>query len=780
MRLVYLALLMSLLSSVVLGYDFLSTVDPSSIYVGQNTNFTLAFDNTNETNASGVNITLPTQVVYVSDSQSSSYEFSTIGSTLIWKGNFTNDTVADLKFNLTASSNSNVSANITVKALYGTQIISKNITLGILNNSALNGILASVNPTSVSNSSSYRFALSINNTNSLDITDITLTLPSFLTFISGSNASSSTALFSNTSTQLKWTGNVSSILNETFYFNASVLSSVATTGMIAVNATYQGQTITKDVILTVTGSSTQSPSSVKVNLTSPANSSTTGSLVTFSCLVNDSVGIRSVALYLSLPDHESTELFDVVNVSGNPTTTIMSRTINSMVEGKYKWNCLVNNSNGITAFAAFDSTLFVDSSAPLINFTNTTPANNASISSGSFAVNFTYDGQLSSAIFVLSSTGNNSTTIVNATMALTPDYGYYSFNGSNMTLKDGYYEYTITIKDNLNNTRSSKRGIFLDRIKPVVYMTNINSVGQGSSFRVDCSATDNIDRSFNYTHYLLRNINSTSRAPIDTGSKFGTNYTINVTSNFTQQTGSYMFACAAFDRAGNYGLSNQTYVISASSQQNQTTQQQSWQSPAVSITDSAEFIVTDSSIGVSRVSVSVVSPANNVQITLAKYSAAPGVTSAPNTVYRYIKLDHANLNDSQISGASIDFSIENSWLAANNVDKSSVKLYRYSNGSWQALPTSVVTSTGSVTVFKATSPGLSIFAVSGTQRIEPVQEEEQVQDEREEVPQDESSGTGVLILVFIVFFLAIGGAGIWYLYKKGVFVVMSIPERNPV
>ena len=104
----------------------------------------------------------------------------------------------------------------------------------------------------------------------------------------------------------------------------------------------------------------------------------------------------------------------------------------------------------------------------------------------------------------------------------------------------------------------------------------------------------------------------------------------------------------------------------------------------------------------------------NVQFDIAMTSSRPfAAASAPGAdlVYGYITITLTNVTDSDISSASVDFSVNSSWITSNGLDKNSISLYRYSGGAWTKLVTTLLTDEGLNVVYRATSPGLSIFAV---------------------------------------------------------------------
>lgn len=81
----------------------------------------------------------------------------------------------------------------------------------------------------------------------------------------------------------------------------------------------------------------------------------------------------------------------------------------------------------------------------------------------------------------------------------------------------------------------------------------------------------------------------------------------------------------------------------------------------------------------------------------------PSVTAPPGSI-GFFKVDLEGLTDADIESAEILFQIGN--------DMVSVQLYRLSNGTWSALPTTRVEVGEKDSTYKATSPGFSEFAIT--------------------------------------------------------------------
>ncbi|MFH7909564.1 MAG: PGF-pre-PGF domain-containing protein, partial [Candidatus Aenigmatarchaeota archaeon] len=104
---------------------------------------------------------------------------------------------------------------------------------------------------------------------------------------------------------------------------------------------------------------------------------------------------------------------------------------------------------------------------------------------------------------------------------------------------------------------------------------------------------------------------------------------------------------------------------------------------------------------------------SGISINVNQLSESPGIIDVPGIGYAYITIDKTNFKDSDISSVTIKFRIPISWLNENNIDENSIKLYKYENGEWKELPTSILLRDDKYIYYSATSQGLSIYSISG-------------------------------------------------------------------
>ncbi|RNJ27110.1 PGF-pre-PGF domain-containing protein [Halosegnis longus] len=79
--------------------------------------------------------------------------------------------------------------------------------------------------------------------------------------------------------------------------------------------------------------------------------------------------------------------------------------------------------------------------------------------------------------------------------------------------------------------------------------------------------------------------------------------------------------------------------------------------------------------------------------------------------FGYLSVEHPENPDSEIGGASFEFSVPKSELAASELDPDDVTLYRFTGGTWTDVPTSEAGQSPDAFLFRADSPGLSEFAI---------------------------------------------------------------------
>jgi PGF-pre-PGF domain-containing protein len=127
-----------------------------------------------------------------------------------------------------------------------------------------------------------------------------------------------------------------------------------------------------------------------------------------------------------------------------------------------------------------------------------------------------------------------------------------------------------------------------------------------------------------------------------------------------------------------------------------------------------------------------------------------------------------------VENLMITFKVEKSWFDENNIEASTVNLYRYADGSWNALPTSITEEDADFVYFESQTPGFSPFAIGSEAEVVETADEsslESVDDENvdettvedTETESESSSFTGILVALGGISVLLIGA---FVVYKK--------------
>jgi PGF-pre-PGF domain-containing protein len=90
-------------------------------------------------------------------------------------------------------------------------------------------------------------------------------------------------------------------------------------------------------------------------------------------------------------------------------------------------------------------------------------------------------------------------------------------------------------------------------------------------------------------------------------------------------------------------------------------------------------------------------------------------TDAPGKIYQQMNIWVGKLgfdSPENVKDMKIGFKVEKSWIADNGIDANNIKLYRYSEGTWNALSTSMIVDDGEYIHFESQTPGFSPFAIA--------------------------------------------------------------------
>ena len=170
-----------------------------------------------------------------------------------------------------------------------------------------------------------------------------------------------------------------------------------------------------------------------------------------------------------------------------------------------------------------------------------------------------------------------------------------------------------------------------------------------------------------------------------------------------------------------------------------------------------------------KLEITVVGIARSINVVIEKSSLPLGTPAAPGNVFHYLVITKSNLSDENVQSAKLEFRVEKTWIANSKIDDNTIALYRYTT-QWDKMATTKLSDDGTYVYYSATSPGLSVFAISGEKTAEALAEEQRA---AEEAAQQNVTGplgpiAGVdfgTILMWLVGIIVVVGGG-YLIYKK--------------
>lgn len=181
-----------------------------------------------------------------------------------------------------------------------------------------------------------------------------------------------------------------------------------------------------------------------------------------------------------------------------------------------------------------------------------------------------------------------------------------------------------------------------------------------------------------------------------------------------------------------------------------------------------------------QIEVFVKNTVNTVQITVTKLADKPATVTQEITgkVYHYIQVDK-NVSDTSVNQTAIRFEVEKSWISTNDINKSTIKLYRHENNTWNKLQTSELSEDSTTITYEAISPGLSVFAIgaeaAGVTTEQPITTEQKPIEKEEGVSKITKGKSWIILLVVIIGGIA---SAVFYLMKKNVIKLGKVPLRK--
>jgi len=213
--------------------------------------------------------------------------------------------------------------------------------------------------------------------------------------------------------------------------------------------------------------------------------------------------------------------------------------------------------------------------------------------------------------------------------------------------------------------------------------------------------------------------------------------------------------------------------------------------PSIAVGKSATVDINKTEdVAISKIVIDVKNSVNNIQVVVAKIAGKPAsiTQEVSGKIYHYIEINKTNITDASINKTTIRFKVEKTWLTTNNINDSTVALYRFSDNSWNKLETTKMGEISGDTeniYYEAASPGLSVFAISGEAKavapaVTPAPTEQPAQppaEEKKELPTAlvPTKGRGLLITIIVVVVMVAGV--VFYLVKKNI-IKLPIKKKS--
>ena len=298
---------------------------------------------------------------------------------------------------------------------------------------------------------------------------------------------------------------------------------------------------------------------------------------------------------------------------------------------------------------------------------------------------------------------------------------------STLVLTNGTYNANCEVSGGcyvLNVTHFTKYKI--DNTVPTVTIVDPSDGHTFNRYTTSINLTVTTNENATCRYHSGSDANYSGMSPFSTtgGLTHNKSVTVAAASSITSYT--YYIRCQ--DVAGNTMVSSeavQFYVAklsSSSSSSSSNSNSDSYYTPTTTTSDPSKSMgytllpagskvisINSSSIPLSEILLTTLSSATNVRFVVT-VTTSP-TTTYTGTVYKYLKIDHDALNNSNIGNAKLKFKIEKSWLTTNGKTKNDIFLFRYTT-QWDELVTTIVSEDSTYVYYQADSPGLSLFAIS--------------------------------------------------------------------
>ncbi|MBU3957688.1 MAG: PGF-pre-PGF domain-containing protein, partial [Nanoarchaeota archaeon] len=130
--------------------------------------------------------------------------------------------------------------------------------------------------------------------------------------------------------------------------------------------------------------------------------------------------------------------------------------------------------------------------------------------------------------------------------------------------------------------------------------------------------------------------------------------------------------------------------------------------PAVQANASEIINITNSSLPITKITISAAEKSANARIEI-RNASAPAAQKPEGEVFRYFSIEKTNLS---LSRTDVEFFVTKKWASENQINVSTIALNRLS-GNWIRLPTLRTAEDSANFYFNSSVPGFSYFAITG-------------------------------------------------------------------
>ena len=221
----------------------------------------------------------------------------------------------------------------------------------------------------------------------------------------------------------------------------------------------------------------------------------------------------------------------------------------------------------------------------------------------------------------------------------------------------------------------------------------------------------------------------------------------------------YSYTVTCTDSAGNSGSATQSFETSGCGGAGDGTTPPKTIHSWTKITPGAATIMKDfdSEIGVKQIQIEVNNEAQNVEITVTKYSGKPAAVSIAKSgkIHQYLQIDTKNLED-KLKKAIVNFRAEKTWMTSNNVVKENVDVYKFNEGSsvWDELESTYVEEDNNYYYYDVELTSFSYFAIA--EKAAEGEGEEGTGDGTTPSDEEKKNLTWLWILIILIIVVVVG------------------------